>query len=100
MMKMTDIFDLPITGREFYNHVSDDNTTAEEDVAIANCINHADALADALESVLEHEKEMAYSAWDYNADGAVTFEESSELARFKSSFADELAALAAYRGAE
>lgn len=51
MMKMTDIFDLPITGREFYNHVSDDNTTAEEDIAIANCINHADALADALESI-------------------------------------------------
>lgn len=99
-MKMTDIFDLPITGREFYNHVSDDNTTAEEDIAIANCINHADALADSLESMLEHEKEMAYSAWDYRDGRAAIFEQSEEFARFNDSFADELAALAAYRGAK
>ncbi len=77
-MKMTDIFDLPITGREFYNHVSDDNTTAEEDIAIANCINHADALADALADLIEQSTNYAAS--------------------FKSEYYAAIDALADYRG--
>lgn len=78
MMKMTDIFDLPITGREFYNHVSDDNTTAEEDIAIANCINHADALADALADLIDQSTNYA--------------------ANFKSEYYSAIDALEAYRG--
>lgn len=111
-MKALEVFDLPVaSGEKPYN--SDDIFQAngsglwcatfcsdEQAKCAANCINHADALADTLESMLEHEKEMAYSVWDYCEDRAETFEQSEEFARFNDSFADELAALAAYRGAK
>ncbi len=98
-MRISDFLELPTNEIDLYQAMTYD-TTQEEDKAIANCVNHADALADALASMLEHEKEMAYSVWDCSVDGAATFEESSELARFKDSFADELAALEAYRSAK
>lgn len=99
-MKMSEIFDLPVTSDDLYEIFVHYGTAEDQDEAIANVINHADALADALESILEREKEMAYSAWDCKEDSALTFEDSSELAMFKHSFADELSALAAYRGAK
>lgn len=110
-MKASEVFDLPVSvNHPFTAEVKIGADAVGGDVCVefhgskqawvaANCINHADALADALESMLEHEKEMAYSVWDYSEEGSATFEESSELARFNDSFADELAALAAYRGA-
>lgn len=112
-MKVTEAFELPLViefveNDEFtLRHESKRQFHAafknkDQAYVAANCINHADALADALESMLEHEKEMTYSLWnyseDYSEDRACTFEESEEFARFKDSFADELAALEAYRG--
>ena len=110
MMKASEFFDLPVAAGGL-NYNGDDLFGAdgsgiwhatfcsqEQAQIAANCINHADALADSLESMLEHEKEMAYSAWDYRDGRAAIFEQSEEFARFNDSFADELSALAAYRG--
>lgn len=111
-MKASEVFDLPVaSGEKAYD--SDDIfqvggngvwcatfCSDEQAKVAANCINHADALADALESMLEHEKEMAYSVWDYRDGRAAIFEQSEEFARFNDSFADELVALEAYRGAK
>jgi len=117
-MKMSDVFKLPVSpslmGDDHVEQLVErgDEHYCLEDSAYwmasnlehmqyaAHAINHADALADALESTLKHEKEIAYSAWNCKEDGALTFEESSELSIFNRSFADELAALAAYRGAK
>lgn len=111
-MKASEVFDLPVSvNHPFTAEVKISADAVGGDVCVefhgsnqalvaANCINHADALADALDSMLEHEKEMAHSDWNYNEDATATFEESAELARFESLFADELAALAAYRGAK
>ncbi len=107
-MKASEVFDLPVSVGE-YNMDNDNIYSAssewcatlfsdEQAKVAANCINHADALADALESMLEHEKEMTYSVWNYSEDGASTFEESEEFARFKDSFAEEIEALSNYRG--
>ena len=104
-MKASEVFDLPLEADEcdiyhsgFANGLVSEFNTPERAKVAVNCINHADALADALASVLEHEKEIAYSAWDYCEGRAETFEQSEEFARFNDSFADELSALAAYRG--
>ncbi len=105
-MKASEHFDLPLEAHQegLYQSDGTDETVAEfntpeQAMIAANCINHADSLADALESMLEHEKEMAYSVWDYSEHRAAIFEQSEEFARFNESFADELAALAAYRSA-
>lgn len=117
-MKMSDVFKLPVSpslmGDDHIEQLTDcgDAHYCLEDSVYwmasnlehiehaAHAINHADALADALESMLEHEKEMAYSVWDYRDGRAAIFEQSEEFAIFNDSFADELAALTAYRGAK
>ena len=111
-MKTSEVFDLPVSvNHPFTAEVKIGTDSFGGDVCVefhgsrqaqaaVNCINHADALAKALASVLEHEKEIAYSAWDYCEGRAETFEQSEEFARFNDSFADELSALAAYRGAK
>ena len=104
-MKASEVFDLPLEGDDscLYQSCGSDKHVARFDTqeqarVAAKCINHADALADALESMLEHEKEMTYSVWDYRDGRAAIFEQSEEFARFNDSFSDELAVLEAYRG--
>lgn len=51
-MRISGFLELPTDEAALYQAMTFD-TTHEEDKAIANCINHADALADALAIVLE-----------------------------------------------
>lgn len=63
MKKMSKIFELPI-GRVNLMHLLD-KTSCEEDAAIINAINHVDALAEALEIMIDsnwksaHERQCA-----------------------------------------
>jgi len=82
--KASDFFNLPITGQNIVDEYCGDmrgfKATKQEDV-MANCINHADALAAALESVLKTPR---------GSSGRIILEKEDE---------DEVrAALAAYRG--
>ena len=51
-MKMSEIFDLPVTSDDLYEIFVHYGTTEDQDEAVANVINHADALADALELII------------------------------------------------
>lgn len=52
-MKMSEIFDLPVTSDDLYEIFVHYGTTKDQDEAVSNVINHADALADALDNVIE-----------------------------------------------
>lgn len=115
MKKMSEVFELPLAGEEsqgetflsdknYYFASFDDELSYGDGKGLeraqyaAHAINHVDALADALESMLVEVKCMAHSKWDANTEGSSTFELSDELLEFNSAFGDEIAALAAYRG--
>ena len=57
MKRMNDVFDLPMKGCDV--GVTMSYTSADDDNAVANAINHVDALADALDYLIQ------------NADGKV-----------------------------
>ena len=89
-MKASEVFDLPVSVGE-YNMDNDNIYSAssewcatlfndEQAKVAANCINHADALADALAELLE-------CAAENNLEGLQTYD-------------DAYAALEAYRGAK
>ena len=54
MKRMSDVFVLPVSDVELEYLISHE-TTGDDDKAIAHALNHVDALADALESIVgEH----------------------------------------------
>jgi hypothetical protein len=52
MKKLSDIFELPVSGQDVSEFYYLDCSDEEDDDAIAHAINHFDALADALELIL------------------------------------------------
>ena len=82
MKRMNEIFNLPVTDKNL-THVAN-YTSLEDDAAIIHAINHVDALADALNDVLE-------MAWILSEDDKTEFNQRTPVIKAKS-------ALAAYRG--
>lgn len=80
MKRMSEVFDLPVDGL-CLSYLLADETTSSDDDAIAHAINHVDALADALESVLNTSR---------GTSGRIIIEIDDEQKL--------VAALAAYRG--
>jgi hypothetical protein len=56
MKKMSEIFELPVSGkiRVYVTAVIEDADVADAEKAAAHAINHVDALADALELMVQH----------------------------------------------
>jgi len=52
MRRMNEVFALPITGENLSGTIRSGMTDTNEESAIAHAINHVDALADALESLI------------------------------------------------
>lgn len=67
MKRMSDVFELPVSGQDVSEFYYLDCSDEEDDDAIAHAINHVDALADALEGLLNR---LHYEGCDF-ADMAV-----------------------------
>ena len=52
MKKLSDVFELPVSGQDVSEFYYLDCSDEEDDDAIARAINHVDALADALEFMI------------------------------------------------
>ena len=52
MKRMNEVFALPITGENLSGTIRSGMTDTNEESAIAHAINHVDALADALEMII------------------------------------------------
>ena len=89
MKKMSDVFELPLDGRRLPLIIAED-TTREEDLAIAHAINHVDALAGALDALVS----------DYNQYREINGIDLTDdhCAKLDVKMATAEAALSAYRG--
>lgn len=103
MKRMSDVFDLPMKGCDVEMTMS--YTSVDDDDAVANAINHVDALADALAAIVMNAEDEAFESWlDSNhPSGDVSevqykFEQSSEFKYFIDKFGSAQKALSAYRG--
>jgi hypothetical protein len=60
MKKLSDVFELPVSGQDVSEFYYLDCSDEEDDDAIAHAINHVDALADALEVMIQHNWHAAH----------------------------------------
>ena len=104
MKRMNEVFELPINGRSLPGLIEDD-TTRDDDIAIAHAINHVDALADALGCILMIKEDELFDDWidKESPSGDVEsvqsqFEDSPVFKDFIAEFGGAIAALKAYRG--